>query len=46
MLNKIWPFFIIISFIFSIITNNIENFNNFYGNILSKLSNFVVFRRL
>lgn len=28
MLNKIWPFFIIISFIFSIITNNIENFNN------------------
>lgn len=28
MLNKIWPFFIIISFVFSIITGNIENFNN------------------
>lgn len=28
MLNKIWPFFIIISFIFAIITGNIENFNN------------------
>lgn len=28
MLNKIWPFFIIISFIFAIITGNIERFNN------------------
>lgn len=28
MLNKIWPFFILVSFIFSIITGNIENFNN------------------
>ena len=28
MLNKIWPFFIIISFIFAIITGNIENFNS------------------
>ena len=28
MLNKIWPLFIIISFIFAIITGNIENFNN------------------
>lgn len=28
MLNKIWPFFIIISFIFAILTNNINNFNN------------------
>ena len=28
MLNKIWPLFILVSFIFSIITGNIENFNN------------------
>lgn len=28
MLNKIWPFFIMISFIFAIITGNIENFNS------------------
>ena len=28
MLNKIWPFFIIISFIFAVITGNIECFNN------------------
>ena len=28
MLNKIWPFFIIISFIFALLTNNIENLNN------------------
>ena len=28
MLNKIWPFFIILSFIFAIITGNIENFNS------------------
>lgn len=28
MLNKIWPFFIIISFVFAIVTGNIENFNN------------------
>lgn len=28
MLNKIWPLFIIISFIFSIVTGNMENFNN------------------
>lgn len=28
MLNKIWPFFIIISFIFAMLTGNIENFNN------------------
>ena len=28
MLNKIWPFFIIISFIFSIYTGNISNVNN------------------
>lgn len=28
MLNKIWPFFIIISFVFALITGNIENFNN------------------
>ncbi|MGN1326962.1 MAG: nucleoside recognition domain-containing protein [Clostridia bacterium] len=28
MLNKIWPFFIIISFIFAIFTGNISNFNN------------------
>lgn len=28
MLNKIWPFFIIISFIFSIVTGNISDFNN------------------
>ena len=28
MLNKIWPFFIIISFIFALLTGNINNFNN------------------
>lgn len=28
MLNKIWPCFIIISFIFAILTNNIESLNN------------------
>lgn len=28
MLNKIWPFFIIISFIFALFTGNISNFNN------------------
>lgn len=28
MLNKIWPSFIMISFIFALITGNIENFNN------------------
>lgn len=28
MLNKIWPFFIIISFVFAIFTGNINNFNN------------------
>ena len=28
MLNKIWPFFIIISFIFAILSGNIEEFNN------------------
>lgn len=28
MLNKIWPFFIIISFMFAIFTGNINNFNN------------------
>lgn len=28
MLNKIWPLFIIISFIFAVITGNIECFNN------------------
>ena len=28
MLNKIWPFFIIISFIFAVIKGNIECFNN------------------
>lgn len=28
MLNKIWPFFIIVSFIFAIITGNMENYNN------------------
>lgn len=28
MLNKIWPFFLIIAFIFSIFTGNINNFNN------------------
>ena len=28
MLNKIWPFFIIISFIYSIFSGNIENLNN------------------
>lgn len=28
MLNRIWPFFIVISFIFAIITGNIENFNS------------------
>lgn len=28
MLNKIWPLFIIISFIFSIVTGNMESFNN------------------
>lgn len=28
MLNKIWPFFIIISFLFAIFTNNVENLNN------------------
>jgi spore maturation protein A len=28
MLNKIWPFFIIISFIFAIFTGNISNLNN------------------
>lgn len=28
MLNKIWPFFIIISFIFAILSGNMEEFNN------------------
>ena len=28
MLNKIWPFFIIISFIYSIYSGKISNFNN------------------
>ncbi len=28
MLNKIWPAFILIAFIFSLITGNIEEFNN------------------
>ena len=28
MLNKIWPFFIIISFIFALLTGNINNFSN------------------
>ena len=28
MLNKIWPIFIIVGFIFSIVTGNIEKFNS------------------
>ena len=28
MLNKIWPFFIIISFIYAVLSGNIEDFNN------------------
>ena len=44
MLNKIWPAFLIISFIYAILNGNIEEFNNTIytcTNIIANLSNLI-----